>query len=138
MSITQVRAGDAPLPTPGKRRFLMIGLGVVGVIALGASLWFAYARGWLGGRSAENNQSGEMEDMPGMPGMKMPKRGNQADLKSDVPGYAKVKVNSGIQQRIGVKFGKVEEAPLEMSVRAVGIIRPNEAKLTRVHLRTDG
>ncbi|MBI3821311.1 MAG: efflux RND transporter periplasmic adaptor subunit [Planctomycetes bacterium] len=137
MSITQNGAGEARLPTPGKRRFLMIGLGIVGVIALGASLWFAYNRGWLGGR-ADTNQSAEMEDMPGKAGMKMPKRGSQADMKSDLPGYAKVNVNSGVQQRIGVKIGKVEEAPLEMSVRAVGIIRPNEAKLTRVHLRTEG
>jgi Cu(I)/Ag(I) efflux system membrane fusion protein len=35
-------------------------------------------------------------------------------------------------------LGKVEQTPLEMSVRTVGIVRPNESKLAHIHLKAEG
>jgi Cu(I)/Ag(I) efflux system membrane fusion protein len=75
--------------------------------------------------------------MPGMPGMKMPRNGD-TDRKSDVPGYSKVKIPDAIQQRIGVTTGRVEEDQLRMSVRTVGIVRPDETKQSKIHVRTEG
>jgi Cu(I)/Ag(I) efflux system membrane fusion protein len=124
---------------------------VVGVAALaGGGIWYAHGRGWLEPASAwvrhlaskdkgaEQNGEEEMEDMPGMPGMKMPKRKGQPDMKSDVPGYSKVAISRELQQRIGVRFGRVEKAPLRMSVRTVGIVRPDETKVARIHIKTAG
>lgn len=128
-----------------KRFRWLIALAVLALVAGG--FWYAHARGWLDsvyawvGLASMHQASGpgedEMEDMPGMPGMKMPKRGGK-ETKSDVPGYSKVSISAGIQQRIGVKIGKVVEEPLRMSVRTVGIVRPDETKMTRIQLRTEG
>jgi Cu(I)/Ag(I) efflux system membrane fusion protein len=43
-----------------------------------------------------------------------------------------------VQQRIGVTVGEVEKGPLVMTVRTVGIVQPNEKKIARVHLKTEG
>ncbi len=53
-------------------------------------------------------------------------------------GYAEVEVAGDVQQRIGVTIGQVERAPLRMSVRTVGIVRPDETKTFHIHVRTDG
>lgn len=55
-----------------------------------------------------------------------------------VPGYAPVVIESGLQQRIGVTIGKVEVEPLRMSVKTVGVVRPDETRTARIHLRTQG
>src|SRR5207244_11772398 len=57
---------------------------------------------------------------------------------SEVPDHAEVTIPGEVQQRIGVTVGKVEEAPLRMSVRTVGIVQPNETRIAKVHLRTEG
>lgn len=62
----------------------------------------------------------------------------ESDATSPIPGHAAITIPAEIQQRIGVTTGPVERAPLRMSVRTVGIVRPDETKVARVHLKTEG
>jgi hypothetical protein len=48
-------------------------------------------------------------------------------------GYSDINVNQAVQQRIGVTVGRVEQTPLTMSIRAVGIVRPDETRVAHVH-----
>ncbi len=60
------------------------------------------------------------------------------DMSAMPEGYAEVHVGPDVQQRIGVTLGKVEQTPLTMTIRAVGIVRPNETRVAHVHLKTEG
>jgi Cu(I)/Ag(I) efflux system membrane fusion protein len=106
------------------------------VLAAGGGLWFAHAQGWLDPAYAWFQQLTSNDDtgQPGHGGMNMP----GMDEEASVPGHAEVTIPGEIQQRIGVTVGRVEEGPLEMSVRTVGIVRPDETKMARVNLRTEG
>jgi Cu(I)/Ag(I) efflux system membrane fusion protein len=119
--------------------------GLAAAAVLGGSLWFAHRQGWLEPaetrarslipRSRAQESGGGME--MNMPGMDMGStRGEGAS--SGVAGYAALEVGPEVQQRIGVTVGRVEREPLRMSVRTVGIIRPDETKEARIHLRADG
>jgi Cu(I)/Ag(I) efflux system membrane fusion protein len=69
-------------------------------------------------------------------GMSMPKpEGGEA---SPIPGYSIVKISAERQQRIGIRTGKVERDRLLMSIRAVGIIEPDQTRLARIHTRISG
>jgi Cu(I)/Ag(I) efflux system membrane fusion protein len=57
---------------------------------------------------------------------------------SQVPGHAIVTITPERQQLIGVRKGKVVRDELVMSIRAVGIIEPDQMKLARVQTRTKG
>jgi Cu(I)/Ag(I) efflux system membrane fusion protein len=57
---------------------------------------------------------------------------------SSVPGHAVVMVTPEFQQRLGITVGQVKKEALRMEVRTVGIVRPDETKLARVHIRTEG
>jgi Cu(I)/Ag(I) efflux system membrane fusion protein len=121
--------------------------------ALGGSLWFAHRRGWLmpvearvrelasSGESWARRFSSKGKERSGggmgmaMPGMEMGGEGGPPEV---ISGYTAVEVTPEIQQRIGVTVGRVEREPLRMSVRTVGITRPDETKEARIHLRTDG
>jgi Cu(I)/Ag(I) efflux system membrane fusion protein len=83
---------------------------------------------------------GQDKAAPGgtMPGMQMPKQADAPADKSKLAGYAEVTVAQEVQQRIGVTLGSVEETPLTMTIRAVGIVRPDETKLAHIHLKTEG
>jgi Cu(I)/Ag(I) efflux system membrane fusion protein len=72
-----------------------------------------------------------------MPGMNMDSDSGQGSM-SEVPDHATITLAPELQQRIGLEIGPVEKRPLKMSVRTVGIIRPNEAKMARIHLKTEG
>lgn len=56
----------------------------------------------------------------------------------NVPERAPVSVSGELQQRIGVRIGRVEKGPLEMSVDAVGIVRPDQTRIARVNIKTEG
>jgi membrane fusion protein, copper/silver efflux system len=73
-----------------------------------------------------------------MPGMDMTKSDDAARAESTPPGYAEVSVPQEVQQRIGVTLGSVEQTPLTMTIRTVGIVRPNETKIAHIHLKTEG
>jgi Cu(I)/Ag(I) efflux system membrane fusion protein len=69
-------------------------------------------------------------------GTSMPKAGGGEPSK--IPGYAVVMLTPGRQQLIGVRTGKVESDRLLMSIRAVGIIEPDQTRLARIHTRISG
>lgn len=75
-------------------------------------------------------------DMQGMPMKDMP--GMESAKPSQVAGHAKVVIPPEVQQRIGVTVGEVQRGPLRMGVQTVGIVQPNETKIARIHLRTEG
>jgi membrane fusion protein, copper/silver efflux system len=55
-----------------------------------------------------------------------------------VPGHATVMIPGELQQRIGVRIGQVEKGPLRMNVRALGIVQPDETRIARVNIKTEG
>jgi Cu(I)/Ag(I) efflux system membrane fusion protein len=57
---------------------------------------------------------------------------------SALPGYSVVKITPERQQLIGVRTGKVQRGRKLMSIRAVGIIEPDQTRLARVHTRISG
>jgi Cu(I)/Ag(I) efflux system membrane fusion protein len=114
------------------------------ILFLGGGLWYSWRQGWLtpvyqqlaGGLGGKAEHGSMGMNMPGME-MGQP-QGGMSEAKSAVPGHAVVMVTPELQQRIGVTVGQVEKAPLRMSVRTIGIVRPDETKLARVHIRTEG
>jgi len=112
-----------------RTKWVWLSTGVIALGLLAIALWYARERGWL-----EIAQTKEERDHGGMP-MDM---GPSDDDESEIPGYSAVTIEPGLQQRIGVTVEEVTEKPLEMSVRTVGIVRPNETKMARIHLRTEG
>ena len=119
-------------------------VGGAAVLAAAAGLlWFAHARGWLApaetwatGLFHRKEAGGTDTSGMNMPGMNMP--GVSTGQTSAVPGYTEVTIPYEVQQRIGVTLGTVEKAPLEMTVRTVGIVQPDETKIDHVHLKTEG
>jgi membrane fusion protein, copper/silver efflux system len=119
--------------------------GLAAVAAVAGGLWYAHGRGWLASveervhRSAERSRVDRPEgnSMGGMPGMEMGGI-DEAGTTPRVKGYAEVAVAADVQQRIGVTIGRVERAPLRMSVRTVGIVRPDETRTFHIHVRTEG
>lgn len=120
-------------------------IGVV-VAVLGVTLWLAESQGWLSSAyvrgwgliSGEEMEEPAEEGMESMPGMVMGDGEKTMNGGPAVPGYAPVVIEPGLQQRIGVTIGTVEQEPLLMSVETVGIVQPNETQTARVHLRTEG
>jgi Cu(I)/Ag(I) efflux system membrane fusion protein len=128
-----------------RRKWIIGAAGLAAAAVLGGSLWVADQRGWLSPAEAlvralvvrgKANESGGGMEM-NMPGMDMGSTQGKG-ASSDVAGYAALEVAPEVQQRIGVTVGRVEREPLRMSVRTVGIIRPDETKEVHIHLRTDG
>jgi Cu(I)/Ag(I) efflux system membrane fusion protein len=73
-----------------------------------------------------------------MPGMDMPATSMVGAEPSNVPGHATVTISPERQQLIGVRKGNVVRDELVMSIRAVGIIEPDQMKLARVQTRVKG
>ncbi len=111
--------------------------------ALGGGLWYGYDQDWLTSAyhrlaqvHAGKSEHGGM-DM-NMPGMNMGSPQAAGETKSSVPGHALVTISPEGQQRIGVRIGKVVRDQLRMTIRPVGIIEPDQTRLTRVHTRISG
>ena len=111
-------------------------------VAATAAVLGAITHGRARGQSAP--QPAMSADMPGMdmPGTPLPNKpatapGSPASAAAP-SGYASVALSADIEQRIGVAVGKVEETPLTMTIRAVGIVRPDETRVAHVHLKTEG
>lgn len=107
-----------------------------------AGIWFAQSRGWWSpasrGRVAKETGDGAMSGMD-MSGMDMKGGANQGRSEPTVPsGHAEITIAPEVQQGIGVTIGSVEMGPLRMSVRTVGIVQPDETRIARLHLRTEG
>jgi Cu(I)/Ag(I) efflux system membrane fusion protein len=84
----------------------------------------------------EPMMSGSHAGHAGHGGMSMPK--SVAGEMSKIPGYSVVMLTPGRQQLIGVRTGKVESDRLLMSIRAVGIVEPDQTRLARIHTRISG
>src|SRR6516165_2094305 len=85
-------------------------------------------------QAAESTQAAPAGHVHG--GMSMPKTGGAEPSK--IPGYALVTIVPERQQAIGVRTGKVEHGLLRMSIRAVGILEPDQSRLFRPHTRISG
>jgi Cu(I)/Ag(I) efflux system membrane fusion protein len=123
--------GDPPALAHRRWRWFA-GLAVIVAVALGAVL---FARSRTSGSRArdEPGQRGEKEATVGMDGGT-----SDLDAGGAVPQRAELTIAPEIQQRIGVTLGKVKNAPLEVKIRTVGIVRPDETKMTNVQLKTEG
>jgi membrane fusion protein, copper/silver efflux system len=104
-------------------------VGVVVVVGVGGGVWYAQHQGWLGHGSEATGS-----DHSKMAGMTMPASTDQTGVK----GHAEVTIPGEVRQRIGVTVGKVEQAPLRMTIRTIGIVQADETKVAHVHLRTEG
>jgi Cu(I)/Ag(I) efflux system membrane fusion protein len=80
--------------------------------------------------------SGAHASHAGHGGMSMPQAGGGEPSK--IPGYSIAQISPERQQLIGVRTGKVKKDRLLMSLRAVGIIEPDQARLSRPHTRISG
>jgi Cu(I)/Ag(I) efflux system membrane fusion protein len=115
-----------------------------------AVAWYADTRGqfklvreWLSQWQCSGaGEGGHAEHGGGgmnMPGMEMGRSGTgQMDAPSSVPGHATVMIPGELQQRIGVRIGRVEKGPLKMSVQALGIVQADETRIARVNIKTEG
>lgn len=119
---TTVGRDHPPILDHRRRRRWLARLAVIVTVALCAVL-FACQRG-----EAETKASAPAVD-GGMPTL---------DAGAAVPQHAELTIAPDLQQRIGVTLGKVKEAPLEVKIRAVGIVRADETKMTNVQLKIDG
>jgi Cu(I)/Ag(I) efflux system membrane fusion protein len=90
--------------------------------------------------TTEERPEGAGQSMPGHAGhggMSMPRAAGTGE-PSGVPGYAIVSVSPERQQLIGVRKGPVVRDKLLMSIRAVGIIEPDQTRLARIQTRVSG
>src|SRR6516162_6279613 len=122
---------------------------VVG-LAVGAGVIVAYYQGLmnpvfhrLGYHSlmvdTRSNAGESHEGMAGMPGHEG--HGGMQVGKSEpakIEGYTVVTITPEKQQLIGVRTGKVQKGKLLMSIRAVGIVEPDQMRLARQHTRISG
>jgi RND family efflux transporter MFP subunit len=74
---------------------------------------------------------GEMQGMPGMPGIK-------GGAESRPPQTSEFVVPVERQQQIGVTYAKVERKPLEHTIRSVGLIVPDRSRNWQFVSRVDG
>lgn len=74
-----------------------------------------------------------------MSDMEMPGSSDASKTGGAPPsGFAEVRIAPEVQQRIGVTLGTVRRTPLIMTIRTVGIVRPDETKVRHIHLKTEG
>lgn len=80
------------------------------------------------------------DEHAGMPGMVMNEHAGHATSATEpaVSGRAAIVMSPLRQQAIGVKIGAVERDRLLMSIRAVGIIEPDQTRLVRIQTRISG
>jgi Cu(I)/Ag(I) efflux system membrane fusion protein len=88
------------------------------------------------GEGGEPMAVGAHSGHAGHGGMTMPQAG--AGEPSKIPGYSIAQISPERQQLIGVRTGKVQKDRLLMSLRAVGIIEPDQQRLRRIHTRISG
>jgi Cu(I)/Ag(I) efflux system membrane fusion protein len=123
---------------------------IFAVLAVAAAgVWYAHSQGWLApiyarlnmftGRETATKPEHAGHGGMNMPGMDMGSASQEPmGTPSSVPGHATVMIPGELQQRIGVRIGQVEKGPLKMSVRALGIVEPDETRIARVNIKTEG
>jgi Cu(I)/Ag(I) efflux system membrane fusion protein len=142
------------VPTKKQRALPALVIGLLVGIAAGAGVLYAHFSGKLtllyhslGLHALAANEASEhaghggggasMTGHAGHGGMSMSSMQEPAE-PSKIPGYSIVTISPERQQRIGVRTGKVEHGKLLMDIRAVGIIEPDQARLSRVQPRISG
>ncbi len=110
------------MPTNKPSRMLGLLLAGLAVIGIGRIL---------------HSQTKSMPDMPGM-SARPSSNGNLRANRPTPPGYTDVRLATEVQQRIGVTVGTVEQTPLEMTIRTVGIVQSDETKIAHIHVKTEG
>lgn len=113
-----------------KRYRILVALVVAGAVA-GSGVYYAHGQ----------PKSSPSEPMPAMdmPGMKMPEPSKAPGIGVTAPpGHAEVRISPEVQQRIGVTLGRVERTPLNMTIRTVGIVQPDETRVAHIHVKTEG
>lgn len=89
-------------------------------------------------QNAEGAPGSAMGEHAGHGGMGGPMKAGESGEPSALPGRAIVKITPERQQLIGVRTGKVVRDRLLMSIRAVGVIEPDQTRLSRIHTRISG
>jgi membrane fusion protein, copper/silver efflux system len=127
-------------------------------VAVAGSIAVAHYSGWLNPvyhrigwhnlmQMAKEPTSGNLSASSahaGHSGMDMPELGGPGMSPADsaqpsgLPGYSTVTIDSERQQLIGVRIGEVKRDKLQMSIRAVGIIEPDQTRLARIQTRING
>src|SRR5438552_299486 len=79
----------------------------------------------------QETKAGEMQGMPGMPGMK-----TGAEMKGTQTSEFVVPVER--QQQIGVTYATVERKPLRYTIRSVGMVAPDKGRNWQFVSRVDG
>jgi Cu(I)/Ag(I) efflux system membrane fusion protein len=118
---------------------IVAGGGLVGAHWSGRLDPFYHAFGWHGmhadaGHAGEGAPPAGGHAGHGAPGAAP----REAGAPSMVPGYSVVTIAPERQQLIGVRTGTVEHGLLKMSIRAVGILEPDQTRLARLHTRISG
>lgn len=134
------------IPMESKRYRVVLALAVAAVVA-GISVYHAHGQSkpepsqpMPGMDMSAGKQSAPPSKPPeSMPGMQMPESPDAAGSGAVTPpGYAEVRISPGVQQRIGVTLGRVERTPLNMTIRTVGIVQPDETRVEHIHVKTEG
>jgi Cu(I)/Ag(I) efflux system membrane fusion protein len=87
-----------------------------------------------GGRESTEKQGGETKGMSGMPGMP----GMKAAAETKAPQTSEFVVPVERQQQIGVTYATVKRAPLQHTIRSVGMIVPDRSRNWQFVSRVDG
>lgn len=122
-----------------KRLATFLGLAIVAFLAAGIAHHVLTVR--VADQACGQAKPVQSQSMGGMdmPGMQRPEPASAAAATSATPqGLAAVTISAEVQQRIGVKVGRVEQTPLSMAIRTVGIVQPDETKLAHIHIKTEG
>jgi Cu(I)/Ag(I) efflux system membrane fusion protein len=123
----------------GRARWETLGAVILTLAAGGAG--YAHAQGESARSEAPPTSPTSRADevQMSMPGMQMgPAAETRPSAASRPPDHVPITITPRVQQGIGVTIGRAHLAPLEMTIRTVGIVRPNETKVANIYVKTDG
>jgi membrane fusion protein, copper/silver efflux system len=109
---------------------------LIGVAAGAAGVWAHYS-GHLAPLYHRLGLHALAGAAPAAPGDHEGDAGHAAE-PSPLPGYSVVQITPERQQLIGVRTGRVERGRLQMSLRVVGVVEPDQTRLAHIHTRVSG
>lgn len=122
-----------------RKYYSLVAVAVVAALVAGIAHHMLMAR--AADRAFGSAKAVQSQAMPGMdmPGMQMSEKAKTDTASVQTPaGYAPVTISRDVQQRVGVTLGRVEQTPLTMAIRTVGIVQPDETRLAHIHIKTEG
>ena len=92
----------------------------------------------MSGKQAKGSTADPNQDMSNMPGKNISggSGGQTASMANMTPGT--VMLDAATQQKIGVTYTTVRRAPLERTIRTVGLLQMDDEKIARVHVKVAG